>query len=557
MKKILIICFAIAITLTSCETWLKENYFGDASPEDILNNEANLILLVGQSYADIRWLHDHWGYWGINTLTSDECVCPVRNPGGHWNDGGYWKDMNTHKWTPEDDAFENVWNTSISGAVLCNKTIADIAAMREVASDTLTIDRYIAELAVLRTYYFYTIFDCFGRIPYTEAFNEEPLVSEKPLMEAPEVWKKMVTCLELNKDKLPKTVDKATYGRATWGFANALLARLYLNAESYGVTGEDALNANSNCARICQEIIGSRQYAIESDFFSNFKINNEDSRENIFVIVEDGRGSFDARYNGSMMNKLRIVMLSLHYQHQQTWNLMEKPWNGFCAPKEFIDKYDPIDRRGPGNEGNGTKNTQQWGWFVGPVYDANGTIAKDENKQDVIISADILSNTGIATIDSASWNAGARILKYELDKTKKFQYCENDFVLFRYADVLYMQAEAFIRGGSCTDSDLLTLLANPDFQRIRTRAGLSPYTVSELTITNIEELLDERGREFAWENVRHRDLIRFGKFADGSWSGWGSWRSVKSGEHLNWFPIPGPILRKSTNGVWTQNSGYN
>lgn len=246
-------------------------------------------------------------------------------------------------------------------------------------------------------------------------------------------------------------------------------------------------------------------------------------------------------------------MLSLHYNHQQAWNLVEKPWNGFAAPAEFINKYEPTDRRGPGNEGKGTNNEQQWGWFVGPIYDAAGNIVKDDNKQEVIIHAEIKSNTGVATLDSASWNAGARILKYEIDKTKKYQYCENDFVLFRYADVLYMQAEAFLRGGSCEGSNLSTLLANADFQRIRIRANVDPYTIGSLTL---DEILDERGREFAWENVRHRDLIRFNKFADGSWAGWGSWRNVRSGEYLNWFPIPGPILRKSTDGVWKQNLGY-
>lgn len=556
MKKIILVLWVAVLTFASCDNWLNEDYYGAASPDEMVNNEDNLVLLVGQAYADVKWLHDHWGYWGINTLTSDECVCPVRNPGGHWNDGGYWKHMNTHEWTAEDDAFENVWNTSISGAVLCNKILADIEPKRETVENVEVLDRYIAELKVLRTYYFYTIFDCFGRIPYTESFVENPPVSEKPLMEAPEVWKKLVACLEDNKDELPKIADNTTYGRATWGFANALLARLYLNAESYGVTGEDAAGAYSNCARVCQDVISSGLYQIESDFFTNFKINNEDSRENIFVIVEDGRGTFDVRNSGSMMNKLRVTTLSLHYQHQEIWNLVEKPWNGFSAPKEFIDKYAPDDKRGPGNEGNGTNNTQQWGWFVGPVYNNNGQIAKDENKMDVIISPAIVSNSGVATLDSASWNAGARILKYEIDKTKKYQYCENDFVLFRYADILYMQAEAFVRGGTCEGATLSSLISDPQFQLIRTRAGQTAYTAADLTMGNLDELLDERGREFAWENVRHRDLVRFGKFQNGNWDGWGTWRNVKSGAYLNWFPIPGPILRKSTDAVWTQNEGY-
>jgi hypothetical protein len=554
MKKIYILFAVAAMSLYACNDWLEEGKYGAATEEEIVNNEANLALLVGQAYADVKWLHDHWGYWGINTLTTDESVCPIRMPGGDWNDGGYWKNMNSHRWTVEDKAFRQVWDQSISGAVLCNKILANLKGQQSSAKDTVTFNRYVAELSVLRSYYFFTIFDCFGRIPYTEEFDEYPPVSAKPLMESAEVWKKLVTNLESSKNKLPKTNETASYGRATWGFANALLARLYLNAESYGVTGSDLANAYNNCAKTCQELIDSKLYSIEPDFFNNFKIDNSGSKENIFVIVEDGTATFDVRYVGSMMNKLRLQSLTLSYGHQQAWGLIEKPWNGFCAPAEFINKYAPEDRRGAGNEGKGTKNEKQWGWFVGPVYLPDGSIAKDEkDNSEVIITPEIKSKSGVYSLDSASRNAGARLLKYEVDKSKKYAWGENDFVLFRYADVLYMQAEAFVRGGTCEGGNLAGLVASPDFQLIRTRVGLTPYVVSDLTL---DEFLDERGREFAWENVRHRDLVRFGKFADGAWSGWGAWRNVKSGEHLNWFPIPGAALRKSQNGVWTQNKGY-
>jgi hypothetical protein len=45
-------------------------------------------------YAELKWLHDHRGYWGLNTLTSDEARCPIRQPGGYWSESGYWKSLN-------------------------------------------------------------------------------------------------------------------------------------------------------------------------------------------------------------------------------------------------------------------------------------------------------------------------------------------------------------------------------------------------------------------------------------------------------------------------------
>ena len=457
MKNVIKIIIYVALALPlfiSCNGWLNEKNYGNPTTEDMMSNEDNVVLLVGQAYADVKWLHDHWGYWGVASLTSDECLCPVRMPGEHWSDGGYWRNLNTHSWDPMANAFKNIWNTTISGAVLCNKLLSTLSDNKGVMSDAV-YNQYVGELETLRSYYYYMLFDCFGRIPYLEEFIDKT----EPLMEPEKVWSRLVTCLEKNAPNLPVVNDAnraSYYGRVTQGFAYALLARLYLNAESFGctpsnislpatITLSSASDFYTNAVRCCDKIIKSGAYKIEPDFFSNFKIDNSGSKENIFVIVENGNGDFDARSNGSMSNKLRIIMLTLHYSHQGTWGLIEKPWNGFCARPSFIDRYAANDVRGPGNEGKGTKNEKRWGWFVGPIYNADGTtLLKDENGDPAIIRKEVESLSG------ALWGDGARMSKYEVDKDKKYQFCENDFVLFRYADVLWMKEEAILRGGTGT-----------------------------------------------------------------------------------------------------------
>lgn len=561
MKKYLIYVLVTVLYLpvfTSCEGMLDEVNYGNPTMEDMLQNEENVILLVGQAYADVKWLHDHWGYWGVASLTSDECVCPIRMPGEHWKDGSYWKNLNTHNWNEFADAFKNIWNTTISGAVLCNQLLETLNSNKEVMSPSVHA-QYVGELEVLRSYYFYMLFDCFGRIPYTEEFKTE----SKPLLEPNEVWSNLVACLERNAPNLPQVTNgnrAQNYGRVTQGFAYALLARLYLNAESFGCTPENvsvkdiAIDSKedfyTNAVRCCDEVINSGSYSIEPDFFSNFLIENQNSKENIFVIVENGNADFDARSNGSMSNKLRLVPLTLHYCMQTTWSLMEKPWNGFCARPLFIDRYADTDVRGPGNEGQGTKNTKKWGWFVGPVYDAKGEeLLQDENKADAVVRKEIES------LDAANWWDGARLLKYEVDKEKKYQYCENDFVLFRYADVLYMKEEAILRGGqgvSGAESD--------DFKQMRKRAFAydadpeAAYADAYPEALTLDGILDERGREFAWENLRRRDLIRYGQFGKIQYV-------TNSDKTREWFPIPYSVLEKSErdeNGqpIWTQNPGY-
>lgn len=551
MKKIaFFICLGVAALTTSCSDVLEEEVYGQPTAQEMLANQENVARVVGQAYADVKWLHDHWGYWGINTLSSDECINPVRLPGPDWDDDGYWKGFNDQSWTANDLSFEFLWQYSNSGAVLCNKIIQQLETEVKGNLEDDVYNRFVAELKCLRSYYYYTLFDAFGRIPYLETYSAENVPQSEPY----EVWAKLVNTLEEVGPMLPKAnvpSKAANYGRATHGMAYALLARLYLNAQSYGVTPANAKAAGvaginseadfyTKCVKACDEVINSKVYKIEPDFFTNFLIHNEVSEENIFVIVEDGNADFDYRdVSGKMANKLRITMLSLNYKHQQAWDLVEKPWNGFAATPSFLKLYEyQVDRRGPCDSIKGTKDEGKWGWFLGPVYGKDGNILIMDDKGN--LEARMTSN--ITSLEEATPNDGARLLKYEVGKGSPNKFCDNDFVLFRYADVLYMKAEAILRGG---EGDLAALLQDSEFQLIRSRAGVTPYASLDL-----DELLDERGREFAWENIRRRDLIRYNRFSQGEWT----FKPVRE-KYLDWFPIPRKMIETS-GGLWTQNDGY-
>lgn len=634
MKKFIYILFVgVPLTLlSSCADLLDEKNYGNPTIEEMMTNPENVALMVGQVYADLKWVHDHWGYWGVNSLTTDEAVCSVRYPGADWNDSGYWKNLNSHNWTFRGGAFANIWNTTISGAVLCNKLIDILMDYREVMGEK-SFAQYVGELEVMRSYYYYLLFDCFGRIPYVETFDED---DPEPLMEPNIVWSKLVTCLERNAPNMEAVTDANRakhYGRVTQGFAYALLARLYLNAVSFDCTPEnididDAFyEANmevtriasvadfyTNAVRCCDKVIDSHSYSIEDNFFTNFLRQNENSRENIFVIVENGLAEFDERSNGKMSNKLRITNNTLHYVFQTAWGMSLDCWNGFSARPSHVALYDEADVRGPGpalpegcpqppyvlskqeraeelglgvseyedtaytnyrvkflkeyNDkvaeyaknlaGYGTKSDKQWGWFIGPVYDKEGKVMVDGMQYSVVIESQYLFD---ATEKDNNRCHGARFIKYEVDKTGANKYADNDFVLMRYADVLWMKEEALLRGGMGISS-----ANSAEFQKMLHRTfaySSNPKTAFEeaypdlvtLDAADLESaILDERGREFVWELVRRRDLIRFGKFE--------SVEFVSNKDPLRkWFPIPYSILEKAVrdeygNPIWTQNPGY-
>jgi hypothetical protein len=133
----------------------------------------------------------------------------------------------------------------------------------------------------------------------------------------------------------------------------------------------------------------------------------------------------------------------------------------------------------------------------------------------------------------------------------------NDYAVFRYADVLLMKAEALWRkSNNAADAPALTLV-----NQIRTRAGLLGITSLDLTgpVVAGGELLNEMGREMAFEHNRRQDLIRFGL-----WSQVNKWVlphhnttdvvNAKSDPYLSLYPIPKAKLAANPNLV--QNTGY-
>jgi hypothetical protein len=79
---------------------------------------------------------------------------------------------------------------------------------------------------------------------------------------------------------------------------------------------------------------------------------------------------------------------------------------------------------------------------------------------------------------------------------------------------------------------------------IRQRAG-----TSLLNAVTLEELREERAREFVWENWRRNDMIRFGEFGK-KWE----LKDEESPAYRTIFPIPYEQLRM--NSRLAQNPGY-
>ncbi|MBR6280781.1 MAG: RagB/SusD family nutrient uptake outer membrane protein, partial [Bacteroidales bacterium] len=148
--------------------------------------------------------------------------------------------------------------------------------------------------------------------------------------------------------------------------------------------------------------------------------------------------------------------------------------------------------------------------------------------------------------------AGVRIKKYEYDPTTNGQnYFNSDRVIFRYADMLLLAAEAQYRLGK---SDEALALLN----QVRDRVGVAP-----MTEINLQVILDEKLREEIWETMGRRgDLVRCGLYTEPDEDKFvGMKHAIVCADYIwdkdgytNVFPIPVETLNQNSN--LSQNPGY-
>lgn len=543
MKRIYSILFASfsLLSWTSCSSYLEEN------PKDRLDEETaystlsdvqkngvlSLYNYVG-GYVDSQGLQGTGrGIYDLNTFTTDETIMPTR--GGDWYDGGFWQGLYLHRWGVNNEAVYATWEYLYRTVILCNGSLERIQDFAEKHPEENVAD-CVAEVRALRAMFYYYIMDLFGSVPLIE--KSDPAVEDIVQEKRSKVFNFIVKELTESSSLLSEERSNQPgvyYGRMTQPVVWFLLAKLALNAEVY--TDDDwtdgsrpdgksiffevdgqRLNAWQTVNYYCEKITAAG-YTLEKDYTANFAVFNESSEENIFVIPMS---------KTLYTNQFIYLFRSRHYNHAKAYGLSGE--NGSSATKEVLETF--------GYDTPQVDARFDYCYFAGPVKDLEGN--------------QILLDDGVTPLVYEPWNvsldvsgkpyektAGARMKKYEVDKTglKDGKLLDNDIVLFRYADVLLMQSEAKVRNGEDGDAEL---------NLVRSRVGMAPRTAT------LENLLDERMMELAWEGWRRQDMIRFGVFTRSY-----SCRPQLPGEENGYtivFPIPEKVI--DMNPQLHQHKGY-
>ncbi len=521
MKKInkMFFAFCAATAAFSC-TNLDEHIYSQIPKDTFLNEDANVALYTARPYTALQsWGSEQSMLTLIYQLSNEAAIPKAYN--GSWGEARYGE-LQSHEITAGNKLVRCAWDFCFDGIAACNDAIYEL---EKAANQSETVLKSIAEIKVLRAYYYLLAVDCWGNVPYSvdKSQTDYPEQKDRKFMLS---W--LEDELKENIDKLDEKVTTATYGRVTKGVAQFLLTKIYLNSEEWTGTQRYA-----DAEKICKAIIDGGQYSLSSTYEANFAIHNENGSEAVFALPHSSVYTNNAFY---------IYVMTFNEDLQKAFNIGDT-WNGsLMAQPDFFDSYDDADLR------------RAQTWLYGQVYAADGTkyqykeVVIDESGATKTIMKDyVLSPSPIDEdkyVNGIGRFEGARIIKwpYQTDGTLTSYNIsmENDFYLMRYSDVVLMYVEALVRQGRSTEA-----AGVPEFKQIRERAGLSPIESEDLTLDN---LLLERQHELALEGWTRQDLIRFGKY-NKAW-----WAKSEGKDYMKLLPIPDE--RKGDNPNLVQNIGY-
>ncbi|WP_158796914.1 RagB/SusD family nutrient uptake outer membrane protein [Pedobacter sp. L105] len=494
MKKIITSILILCLGTQSCKK-VNENVYDKYPAADFYASAKGADVALANVYSQIA---GNWGvgyagadncWYDLNTMSSDEQVIPHRNTGDWQLD---FAQLYLRQWLPSATIVGNTWTWLYKSVYTANLAVDQLQQSKADASK-------IAEAKVLRAFFYYLLIDDFGSVPF---YTDNNITVDKiPQSSRAEVFNFIVKELTENVDLLSETKGGTYYGRFNKWAGYALLAKVYLNAEVY--TGTAKWN---ECLAACNKIAtagytlhpGAANAAspLGYQYYELFGDRCPDDETILAIYVTENIISRNIYALRSVNGPNGVAMFGF------------SGWNGTIVPHNFYNTFADNDIR-------------KKQFLVGP-QPGGVTYTLDVNS---------LDNPGAGPTE------GIRDVKFYPVPPQDGSGESNDFPIYRYADILLMQAECNVRLGNAG-------AAKPFVDQVRQRAGLAALAANP----TLNDVYNERGVELSWEGHRRQDMIRFNTFllAHDFAPAVPSFRLL--------FPIPTSALNANTS--LKQNPGY-
>ena len=529
---------SVLLAFNACD--LDPQIYSEYDREGFESAESAFDPKLGDVYVNLQREYGYAyreGFWSLQENTTDECVVPTRYM-GDWLDGNIFWILHNHRFDSKTreiskggQAGNNAWAFASRGITKCNSMI------KWMRSTNLDVKRPadMAELYIFRAWYHYLMLDNFGNVQFVSQLGENGYEAKQG--QRHEIFDSIM--VDLHK-YVPQAREEKIYSRVNKHVGWMVLAKMYLNAEAWGVVGKakyapTADECYKKAALYCDSIIDSKAYSLTPNYFDNFLVENQGSTENIWCVF----------YDASFSMGMQFHQMTLHYASQNSYGLKNQPWNGYCTTHKVLGLYGEGDtridcwERGQQYNKSGAALTVKvpvdsatyvlmpqyvrkpadWPTTLEDFAALSGRDTVWDTKADTIKSIEIKPYTFTFpavftdTITTLTNNdefkiynifEGARFVKFQIQEGVG-DHMSNDFPIYRLADVYLMKAEAEMRANGGQANAAAVAAAN----KVRQRAGATLYSTATLTL---DELCNERCRELMWEGHRRQDLIRFDRF---------------------------------------------
>lgn len=399
----------------------------------------------------------------------------------------------------------NKWGACYTGIGRANTLLDNISG---IAMDEATKKRYAAEAKFLRALFYQNLWTYYGGVPL---ILETPNLEKQealPRNKADDVYAQIIKDCDEAVVDLPQL--GTTKGHASKGAALALKARTMLYKGDF-----------QGAATAAKQIIDSKSYALFADYRELFQLDKEGNSEVIF----------DVQFKNPEFTHSMDITLTDFNSIAPLPDLLNDYYltDGFPASQsKLFDPKKPYDNRDP--------RMNQTNILPGTTFRAKTVLANT------------FGFTGIGQKKYTVYKDN------EAGTTIASGLSELNYMIFRYADVLLMFAEAQneVTGPNQAVYDALNL--------VRKRAGMPNFPTGLTKDQMRAEIRHERRIELAGEGLYYHDIRRWGtaekvmntdifNFAGGKI---GTRKFNKDRDYL--WPVPTIVLQN--NAALEQNPGY-
>ena len=571
-----IICVICAICgFSSCSDFLEEQVPQATLTQDEVKNPEYIDNVLISAYAGLVSIEDmnaSFSLWNYDTRSDDAYV-----GGSDFSDGEPFHRLEKSTGVMTTDwPFSSIWNKFYN---YLSRVSLSLDILASADQDNATIQQRTAEMKFLRAYGHFQLKRLFKKIPFVNKPNmEEEDYNNLSNTEYTndEGWQQIINDLEDAYAVLPAVQTEK--GRPTKAACAAFLAKVYL----YKAYRQDDASSNQVTtinAEDLQKVVEYTNpaiyngYGLESDLHNNFRPEEqyENGKESLWAIQYSRN---DGTVYGNLNFSYRLIIPCIPKVHDSGCDFYKPSYNLVDAYRTNSDGLPLLDDFASVDYTVGSNQTVDPRLFV--TVGVPGT--------------PYMFNPSFMMAVSNAWSRSGGTfgyfvsLKQNVDPSLTDSYlylCDSQWassmnrIVFRYADVLLMRAEAQAQLGQTAEAMALVnqvrdraagMITNSVVSNYPNKYGVhyavGKYNGSYSKDEAMKIIKMERRLELAMESERFFDLVRWGDAAstlNKFYSSESEKMNFLSGSQFTankneYLPVPFEQMAAS-NGHYTQNCG--